>query len=661
MRRARLFPFAALAVGLGCLDQTPFGSSDPAGIPAVGIIPATLYLEPGGSVVMVASSALVQKGPVRWETEDSTIATVDDNGFVTAIRVGTTRVRASNSRGSARSSITVVPRPARIQSWRVAELGLTDASLLGYWSADADMSFAVGTGGTILQTQDGGVTWRRMVTPDTTHLVSVWGFSRTNVYAVGNSGTVLHYDGSSWTRIPTGSDRTLLEVWGLSPTEIYAVGDRVALRFDGTAWHPLTGSENAELWAVWGPDPAHIFASGQNGVLFHLSGTHWEPLQSPTNLLLLGLWGTGPENVFAVGVQGTVLRWNGAEWTRMTTPTRQDLFAVWGKSGTEVVAVGDNGTMLLFNGADWNLLPQTATGENLRAVHAAPNGTFGAAGWDGTILRRSLSGNWQIGTSSPLLFDAARLGGSGLFAVGVGGAVLLQNQGGWIPLPIPTQRTLYGVARDGAQLVAVGDLGTIKRFDGTGWQDESYPAQWLLRSIWLDSTGQGFIVGDRGIILQRVGTRWVEMPPPQEVFLRHVFGFSRDQVYAVGDSGTAMTWNGRDWRVMPTPTDSLLRRIWGSGPDNVFAVGAGGTILRFDGVQWYRMPTPTTKDLRTIWGAGPTDIYAAGEDGVLLQFDGSRWVSMPSPTKTLLLSFEYDAGGDPVLVGARGIRLEAVR
>jgi hypothetical protein len=113
--------------------------------------------------------------------------------------------------------------------------------------------------------------------------------------------------------------------------------------------------------------------------------------------------------------------------------------------------------------------------------------------------------------------------------------------------------------------------------------------------------------------------------------------------------------------VMPTPTDSLLRRIWGSGPDNLFAVGTGGTILRYDGVRWYEMPSPTTKDLRTVWGAGPTEVYAAGEDGVLLQFDGARWTMMESPTRTLLLSFEYRPGANPVIVGNRGIRLEPVR
>ena len=335
-----------------------------------------------------------------------------------------------------------------------------------------------------------------------------------------------------------------------------------------------------------------------------------------------------------------------------------------GKAGDEIVAVGDNGTIIHYNGSAWSLLPQSASGENLRAVHAAPGGGFGAAGWNGTVLRRTASGEWAVGTTSPLLFDAAGFAGQ-LYAVGEGGVVVRDAGTGWNPLPVPAKRPLFAVTEDQGTLLAVGDAGTIVRYDGTGWQDESYLARWLLRSIWIaPGTGDGFIVGDRGLILRRAGPggRWVEDLPPVERFLRHVWGLSPSRVYAVGDSGTVLTWSGgSSWKLVPTPTDSILRSVWGSGPQDLFAVGTGGTIVRYDGVRWYSMASPTTKDLRSVWGKGPTEVYAAGEDGVLLQFDGARWTAMSSPTDALLLSIAANAQGEPVIVGARGIRLEAAR
>ncbi|MGQ0704102.1 MAG: Ig-like domain-containing protein, partial [Gemmatimonadales bacterium] len=495
-----------------CLDDTPFGATGPDDR-GVGVIPATLFLEPGSRARLEPTAGLRSAGLVRWESSDPGVATVQDDGTVTARQTGTAEIRVWNNRGTAGSTVTVVTPVQRVRSWRIAQEGLTESSLLGYWSANPQTSFAVGTGSTILRTDDGGVTWSKMAVADSADLVSVWGTSASNVYAVGSEGTILHYDGTSWNRMPVLTDRAILEVWGLGPNEIYAVGFRTALRYDGTAWRPLGGAESAELWAVWGSDQAHIFAVGQDGVILRLVGGQFVPVASPTNLLLLGLWGTGPESLFAVGIQGLVLRWDGSAWTSMPSPTRENLFALWGKSGDDIVAVGDNGAIIHFNGSAWSLLPQSASGENLRAVYAAPGGAFGAAGWSGTILRRTVSGEWAVGTTSPLLFDAVRLSAQ-LYAVGGGGAVFREAGTGWNPLPIPAKRSLFAATEDRGTVLAIGDAGTIVRYDGTGWQDESYLARWLLRSIWIaPGTGDGFIVGERGLILRRAGLagRWVEM------------------------------------------------------------------------------------------------------------------------------------------------------
>ena len=52
----------------------------------------------------------------------------------------------------------------------------------------------------------------------------VWGSSSTNVYAVGHSGRIFHYDGTSWSRMVSGTSETLNGVWGNSGTDVYAVG-----------------------------------------------------------------------------------------------------------------------------------------------------------------------------------------------------------------------------------------------------------------------------------------------------------------------------------------------------------------------------------------------------------------------------------------------------
>ena len=62
-------------------------------------------------------------------------------------------------------------------------------------------------------------------------LYGVWGTAANDVWAVGQGGTILHWDGARWSTIPSGTTETLRSIWGSSPTDIWAVGER------GTAVH----------------------------------------------------------------------------------------------------------------------------------------------------------------------------------------------------------------------------------------------------------------------------------------------------------------------------------------------------------------------------------------------------------------------------------------
>ena len=97
-------------------------------------------------------------------------------------------------------------------------------------------------------------------------LTDVWGSSPTDVYAVGRdaggqTGVILHYDGSGWSPVFQLDDLILNAVWGTAADDVYAAGFRVdqnfnvigvILHFDGTDWSeadiPPSDVIN-ELWA----------------------------------------------------------------------------------------------------------------------------------------------------------------------------------------------------------------------------------------------------------------------------------------------------------------------------------------------------------------------------------------------------------------------------
>ena len=57
------------------------------------------------------------------------------------------------------------------------------------------------------------------------HLHGVWGTSSSDVYAVGEDGTILRYDGAAWSESVSGTYPDLFGIWGSSSGDVYVVGD----------------------------------------------------------------------------------------------------------------------------------------------------------------------------------------------------------------------------------------------------------------------------------------------------------------------------------------------------------------------------------------------------------------------------------------------------
>ena len=49
------------------------------------------------------------------------------------------------------------------------------------------------------------------------NLLEIWGSSSSDVFVVGENGTMLHYDGNTWSRMKTPFLGTISHIWGSSP------------------------------------------------------------------------------------------------------------------------------------------------------------------------------------------------------------------------------------------------------------------------------------------------------------------------------------------------------------------------------------------------------------------------------------------------------------
>ncbi|HYH78161.1 MAG TPA: hypothetical protein VEX86_00130, partial [Longimicrobium sp.] len=230
--------------------------------------------------------------------------------------------------------------------WRAMDAGGCGCAsqLFAVWGSDGRDVYAVGGSGLVAHWT--GTTWDEVDTGYSgLDLYAVWGSSANDVWTVGDGGRMLHYDGIGWTNDgPVGFEDPLYGVWGSGPADVWAVGEGGSiLHYDG-AWSVDTTFAELDLNAVWGTGPGDVWAAGEafggTGVLYHYDGAAWSEVSDP-EIELTGLysgWSSGPADVWVVS-GGDVLHWNGAAWTRSAVGSGLPLYGITGTGASDVFAV----------------------------------------------------------------------------------------------------------------------------------------------------------------------------------------------------------------------------------------------------------------------------------------------------------------------------------
>ena len=67
--------------------------------------------------------------------------------------------------------------------------------------------------------------WKTVTSSTTMTLRGMWANSDNEIFAVGDAGTIIQYNGAAWSTVPPITGNNLRAIWGSSPTNIYAVGE----------------------------------------------------------------------------------------------------------------------------------------------------------------------------------------------------------------------------------------------------------------------------------------------------------------------------------------------------------------------------------------------------------------------------------------------------
>lgn len=283
--------------------------------------------------------------------------------------------------------------PSPSPEWQVMPTR-TDVTLRGVWgSSDADV-FAVGDNGTILHFD--GFRWSAMSSPTVETLRGVSGTAPDNVYAGGDNGTALHYDGSAWTELDPRTSNHLgtVRAW----RDYAAFADRsspgVIRVYDGgiglwTTDDTGTGAVINDIrWIPrldeQRPLTSLMFLAGEAGAGFY-NQAGWRPLEAGS-ADLVSVFGTAPGNAFVLDAAGVLWHFRGRAEGIAVANAGAAMATAAQRAYDDILLFGAAGRIFRFDRCELTEVRSNVTADFLSAW-VAPGGEVFAVGEHGTILR----------------------------------------------------------------------------------------------------------------------------------------------------------------------------------------------------------------------------------------------------------------------------------
>ena len=404
--------------------------------------------------------------------------------------------------------------------------------------ADIDRGIIVGDS-IILRTRNGGQSWERIIHPERANLFQVTASNSGTLLAIASDRATLHRstdDGETWTTSRIDTARGV--------NRLAFVDDSIVVA--GIGNHQRDSS-------------AAIYRSTDTGSSWSRVATLPESIVTDFSFTTAGV------GIAAAGRSIYATDDRGASWRPISPPLDNGLLG-------GATLIGTNGVM--------------ATSSRGTGFRSSDMGTT----WDTVSIDASPGSTGYIAIGKIVMIDTLKG-----FANGYAGKMFRTDDGGrsWDRVLPIRQLPAYYCVEFGApgQGVIVGDTGTVLHSEdgGRSWDSIASGTTQRLNAVALTATGNGFIVGDSGVMLRtRDGGRsWSKLNRPTSENYRSVDIFDAEHAMAVSNSRTIISTSdgGDHWDVVypQGSSENRLDDIVMIGPRTAIATGTWIVVRTIDG------------------------------------------------------------------------------
>lgn len=257
-------------------------------------------------------------------------------------------------------------------------------------------------GGAIYKTADGGNSFTKLALPSPITPISSVFFANENS---GYAATILNSDrvflkttdgGDNWSPVPSNTQAVFISIHFPTPDTGYAVGTSGAMvktTDGGESWNALSTGTTNTLNSVFFVDEQTGYIAGDIATLRKTTngGLNWTPQNSGLIGQLSSIYFTSFDTGYIAGASGRIARTTngGVNWQAMNTASTDLLRSVYFANVFSGCAVGESGTILTTTdgGLNWNL-EESGTNSSLFSVFVPNANVAYVAGEAGVILKR---------------------------------------------------------------------------------------------------------------------------------------------------------------------------------------------------------------------------------------------------------------------------------